>query len=81
MIELDEPGSFISPPSFLALTVWTAVLATAIAAVSWFVVERPLLRRVRRPRARSGPGDGLGSSADECSGAPLQPEPGAEERT
>lgn len=50
MIELDEPGSFISPPSFASLTLWTAVIATAVATVSWFAIERPLLRRVRRPR-------------------------------
>jgi peptidoglycan/LPS O-acetylase OafA/YrhL len=55
MIELAEPGSFIAPPSFLSLTVWTAVFATAIAVVSWFVVERPLLRRVRRPRGPTRP--------------------------
>jgi peptidoglycan/LPS O-acetylase OafA/YrhL len=56
MIELDQPGSFISPPSFASLTLWTAAIATAVATVSWFSVERPLLRRVRRPRARSSPG-------------------------
>ena len=55
MIELDEPGSFLAPPSFAALTLWTAAIATAVAAVSWFVVERPLLRRVRRPRPPIGP--------------------------
>ena len=66
MIELDEPGSFIAPPTFLTLTAWTAVIATAVAAVSWFVVERPLLRRVRRPRRPAGPGaDPVPSAAVE----------------
>ena len=68
MIKLDRPGSFIAPPSFVSLTVWTAVIATAVATVSWFVVERPLLRRVRRPR-RSG-----GARADPVPSP--SPEPG-----
>ncbi len=50
MTELARPGSFIAPASWLTLTLWSAAIATAIAAVSWFTVERPLLRRVRRPR-------------------------------
>ncbi|MCU1370914.1 MAG: acyltransferase [Ilumatobacteraceae bacterium] len=57
MIELDEPGSWLSSPSFVTLTLATAVIATAIAAVSWFVVERPLLQRVRRRRRPPGPVD------------------------
>jgi peptidoglycan/LPS O-acetylase OafA/YrhL len=55
MIKLAEPGSFLSPVTFLSLTVATAVIATAAATVSWFGVERPLLRRVRRPRPPPGP--------------------------
>lgn len=54
MIRLDRPGSPIAPPSFVALTVWSAAIATGIATVSWFVVERPLLRRVRRTGPRPG---------------------------
>jgi peptidoglycan/LPS O-acetylase OafA/YrhL len=53
MIELDRPGSLLAPASWLSLTIGTAVIATAVATVSWFVVERPLLRRVRRARATS----------------------------
>jgi peptidoglycan/LPS O-acetylase OafA/YrhL len=58
MIELSRKGSFIAPPSFVALTLWTAVIATAIATASWFVVERPLLRRVRRPKRPAAPRPG-----------------------
>lgn len=68
MIELDEPGSFLSPPSFLGLTLWTAAIATAVATVSWFVVERPLLRRVRRPQARAASGAEAPSTAPGAPG-------------
>ncbi|WP_421121059.1 hypothetical protein ACE2AJ_07235 [Aquihabitans daechungensis] len=66
MIELDEAGSFIAPPSWLTLTLWTGVIATAIATVSWFVVERPLLRRVRRPQRPAG------AASDPAASAPVE---------
>ncbi len=68
MIKLDEPGSFIAPASWLTLTLWTVVIATAIAAVSWFAVERPLLRRVRRPRRPVGVPEPAASASVESGG-------------
>jgi peptidoglycan/LPS O-acetylase OafA/YrhL len=58
MIRLDRPGSFIAPPTWLSLTLWAAAISTAVAAVSWFVVERPLLRLVRGGH-RTGAGDSI----------------------
>lgn len=68
MIKLDRAGSFIAPPSFASLTVWTAIIATAVATASWFVIERPLLRRIRRPPRTTGPQSGPERTAS--------PEPG-----
>jgi peptidoglycan/LPS O-acetylase OafA/YrhL len=53
MIRLVRPGSPIAPPSFLTLTLWSAAITVVIASASWFTVERPLLRRVRRPARRT----------------------------
>jgi peptidoglycan/LPS O-acetylase OafA/YrhL len=78
MIELDEPDSFLAPASWWSLTLGTAVIATAIATVSWFILERPLLRRVRRP-SRGGRGDRLGSRPDACAAIDRSRDPGAEE--
>jgi peptidoglycan/LPS O-acetylase OafA/YrhL len=38
---------------FWALFVLTSIAATTIAAISWYLVERPLLRRFSRPWRRS----------------------------
>lgn len=48
LIELDRPDSPLQPVSFWSLTLAAGVIATALATISWFVLERPLLRRVRR---------------------------------
>lgn len=47
MARLDRPGTFLQPVSFASLTAWSAVLSVGVASVSWFALERPLLRRVR----------------------------------
>lgn len=55
MVELDErlsaapgPDGVAGPPSWWALVLLSAVASAAVAAVSWFALERPTLRRVRR---------------------------------
>lgn len=50
MAELDQPGSLIAPATFASLALWSAACSAAIAAVSWFALERPLLRWARRRR-------------------------------
>lgn len=55
MAELDRAGSPIAPATFWSLTLWTTVGAVAVASISWFALERPLLRWVhRRAPAESG---------------------------
>lgn len=52
-LKLDEPGSPIAPPTLLSLVVWSLPITLVIATASWFVVERPLLRWVRRRPTRT----------------------------
>lgn len=47
MVRLVRPGAFLAGASFVSLTLWATALTSVVAAISWFVVERPLLRRVR----------------------------------
>ena len=56
MAELDEVGSFISPVSFVSLTFWSVVFSVVLAAVSWFVLERPVMEAVRRRQRAARPG-------------------------
>jgi peptidoglycan/LPS O-acetylase OafA/YrhL len=50
-----DPGGVLREANWWALTLTTVAIAVAVAAASWFVLERPLLRRVRR----RPPGDGV----------------------
>ena len=45
---LSRHPELVGGPSLLPLTSWALLVTTAIAAASWFGLERPLLRRVRR---------------------------------
>lgn len=57
MARLDRPGSFLAPVTFWSLAAWALAITLAVASVSWFALERPLQRWVRR-----GPGSPSGRS-------------------
>lgn len=63
MDRLARSTSFLHGPGFLVLVAWSAVLSIAVAAVSWFALERPLLRRVRRVRRHPDGGSAGGPSS------------------
>lgn len=57
---LSHHPELVGGPSLLPLTSWALLVTTAIAAASWFGLERPLLRRVRR-RAQNRPSSRVGA--------------------
>jgi peptidoglycan/LPS O-acetylase OafA/YrhL len=52
MERLVEVGRWVGDPSMVPLVATTTALTVAIAALSWFGLEKPLLGRVRRPERR-----------------------------
>ena len=67
-----RPDGSRLPPNWWGLVGGTIVLATLAASVSWFVLERPLLRRVRRVGAGSAGRSALGPPAPDA----LESQPG-----
>lgn len=54
MERLVEGDRLVGAPSIVPLSVATLVVTVVVAAASWFALERPLLRRVRRVGGRRG---------------------------
>jgi len=52
MERLVEAGRGVGRPSIVPLSLVTLLVTSVVAAASWFGLERPLLRRVRRDRRR-----------------------------
>lgn len=64
---LVRPGRPLAGASLAELVLWSTPVAVALAAASWFGIERPLLRAVRQPARRPGrqgtaPGGATGRS-------------------
>ena len=66
MAKLDQSASFIAPVSFWSLVLWTTAISCVVAAASWFAVERPLLRRVRRGSPTPNPFDATSPATPEA---------------